>query len=57
VSGCRPYPSECEFAEGTWSSAKRARTPTLSQRRGATPYCLPTVGVIVPVFGLALAPC
>src|SRR5215510_425545 len=25
--------------------------------RGATPYCLPTVGLIVPVFGLALAPC
>src|SRR4029453_15730783 len=23
---------------------------------GRTPYCLPTVGLIVPVFGLALAP-
>ena len=38
------------------SASKRQKHETPPRWRGATPYCLPTVGLIVPVFGLALAP-
>jgi len=58
LSGCRPYPSEWEFAEGVWSPAKEGLQQKTPRSGGVqTPTALPTVGLIVPVFGLALAPC
>ena len=57
LSGRQPYPRESArpWARGGDVPAE-AETKRPSKGRGATPYCLPTVGLIVPVFGLALAP-